>query len=111
MYVPFDYPRPIRDFLGQPGAEPNGMMLPAYVLNGHAECITRGLPAEHVVSGEDHHPDGRVYLRFAVTRRYIEAVSDFRDLDPNNPTHSGLVYVCPDCQGHSGKHSRACANG
>ncbi len=100
VFTPY---RSIRQYLGQAGSEANGMMLPQYVLNSHADCVTRDLPEEHVVMGQSSHPDGRVFLTFGATPAYIEATTNFRDVPGK-----GLIYVCPFCQGHSGKHERNC---
>jgi hypothetical protein len=103
-YTAFKPHRSIRQYLGTPGPEVNGLALPYYVLDSHANCVSKDLPDEFIVTGETTNGD-KTFLQFGVTRDYIEAVSDFREVNGQ------LIYVCPDCQGHSGKHSRSCKRG
>jgi hypothetical protein len=100
-YQAFAPHRSVREYLGTPGNELGGLILPAWVLDSHAQSVTAGTPEEYIVMGEWER-DGKTYLCFGVTREYIEAVSDFRD------RNGQMVYVCPDCEGASGKHSRSC---
>jgi hypothetical protein len=107
VYQKFQPYRSIRGFLGQSGNEANELILPNFVLDSHAHCLMNNLPEEYVVTGKTiREIDGMEFLRFAATREYIEATTDFRDVPGE-----GLIYVCPECEGHSGKHSRSCKNG
>lgn len=106
-YFQFAAPRPVTEWIDSetgvlPGNEVGGRALPPHVLDSHSRSVCEGLPDEYVAIGEDRRPDGATFLRFAVTREYIEATTSFRQTD------RGLVYVCPDCEGTSGKHSKRC---
>ena len=105
VYRPFAPFRRITEYLGQSGQEVGGLALPPGVLESHAGCLVKDLPEEFVVTGIDERSDDKWFLRFAITRAYIEAVSDFRDVDRE---HKQLIYICPDCEGRSGKHSKSC---
>lgn len=102
-YTAFRPPRSIRQYLGQPGHEPSGQILPWSVLDSHAQSLTRGLPEEFVVTGEDVRDDGRRFLRFAATREYIEATTDFRQDEGGR-----LRLFCMVCSLWDGRHTKGC---
>jgi hypothetical protein len=102
-YTAFKPPRSVRQYLGQPGNEPSAQALPWSVLDSHANSVTKGLPEEYVVIGEDVRDDGKRFLRFGATREYIEATTDFRQDDAGR-----LRLRCPVCELWDGKHTKGC---
>jgi|GEM_PF-1801359 hypothetical protein len=95
----------VGSYVGTPGHEANGTAVPWHVLDSLALTGARGWPDEYLATGVDERSDGVWFLRFAVSRLFLETVTDYRDLDVDSKR---LVYVCPDCQGHSDKHTKAC---
>lgn len=102
-YRTFRPPRGLHEFVGIPAESPSGFLLSWTALDALSASRTSGLPASLVVTGERRYEDGRRHLTYAAPRDYIEAVSDFRELDGK------LVYVCPDCGLRSGKHTKTCS--
>lgn len=102
-YTAFNPHRSIRQYLGQSGHEPNGQALPWSVLDSHADSMTKGLPEEYTVMGEDTLDDGRRFLRFGATREYIEATTAFRQ-DENGR----MRLFCMTCSLWDGRHTKAC---
>ncbi len=103
-YTEFRPPRSVRQYLGQPGSEPNGQLLPWTVLDSHADCVTRSLPEEFVVIGEELHEDGRRFLQFGATTEFIEATTSWRWDGQTRQLRSW----CPVCEHWDGKHSKGC---
>lgn len=104
VYTAFHPRRRVAEFLGQPGHEPNGTLLPFAVMDAHAIAVSTRTPEMYAVTGQRVRDDGTRWLDFGITREYSEATSNFRDLGKGK----GLTYVCPSCEGHSGTHSKAC---
>lgn len=104
--ITFDHPRPLTDWIEDgtvaPGHELGGLVLPPMALDALAQSKITRQPCEMAVVGEEWHDDGRHYLRFATTRDYIEAVTDYHHED------GGLHYRCPDCTQMRGRHARGC---
>lgn len=111
-YLAYSRPRPLTDFLDEdgsaaPGWEASGFLLSYAALDELAKSKSTGKPCQLVAVGEDRHPDGRVFLTFAISREWLESETDYRFLDGDRyPT-----YVCPECDGHGHKHARNCPNG
>lgn len=109
-YVRYRPPRPLTDFLDPngnalPGHEASGTILSYAALDALAKARTNHQPCELVAVGEHRHPDGRVFLDYAVSVEWLEATTNYRDIDGR------LVWVCPECDMHNGKHSRNCPAG
>lgn len=111
-YVAYSRPRPLTDFLEEdgsasPGWEASGFLLSFAALDELAKSKSTGKPCQLVAVGEDRHPDGKVFLTFAVSREWLEAETDYRYL----PGERYPTYVCPECEGINHKHSRNCGRG
>lgn len=111
-YRPYPRPRPVTDWIEEDGTilaghELGGLILNPAVLDGHARAVCDHIPEEYLVTGEDVREDGIRFLRFAMNVAWIEAKTDYRDVaEPG--AKPDLVYVCPECEGRSGKHSKVC---
>ena len=101
-YVAFAPPHLLSEYLGRPGHEIGGQALSPYALEALAQSKTTRIPCELAVIGRHDYEDGRFYLDFAVTRAYVESVSEFRWDDGR------LRLVCPSCGWKDGKHTRGC---
>ena len=107
-YLPFeDGPRPLTDWLDDmgeplPGHECGGTMLMPFAVDAAQAELSSGVPSGYVIQGEYQSDDGRAFLVMAVTRQHVEAHSDYRDVGGH------LVYICQQCGGRHGKHSRSC---
>jgi hypothetical protein len=103
-YHPFQEARPLVQFVGQAGADIGGLLLSPAGYQAIAESKTTGLPCELVAVGEDIGPDGERRLRYAATREYIEATTDWRwDAGTRR-----LRLLCPLCGLRDGKHRKSC---
>jgi hypothetical protein len=100
-YVPFNPHRRLAEYVGQ-AAPQGGMLLPPDGYEAIATAKETGLPCQYVVTGEDRDGD-RIYLRLAVTRDWIEAVTNYR-----GDAQGHLRWTCPECGRVGGKHFRAC---
>ena len=99
-YRPFSPPRRTRDYRRESDALP----LPPYALDSLATTISRHLPDEYVVVGEESYEDDRRYPVIAATTAYIEAVTAYRwDEDARR-----LRFRCPACALWDGKHAKGC---
>jgi hypothetical protein len=101
-YNAFRPHRPLRQYRGQAGHEANGTMLPTYAQDALAASMTSDIPCELVAVGEYVRDDGARFLNFAVTRGYIEALTDYLD------EGGRLRLVCPQCEGKDGNHLKSC---
>jgi|PlaIllAssembly_1097288.scaffolds.fasta_scaffold04203_4 hypothetical protein len=111
-YVAYPRPRPLTDFLDErgtplPGSEPSGTLLSYAALDALAKSRTYHKPCQLVAVGEDRHPDGKVWLTFAISREWLESETDYRYIEGERYP----VYVCPECEGMRHKHNRGCPNG
>lgn len=101
-YVPFNPPHLLREYLGKPGHEIEGVALSPDALQALAD--SRVLGHETLVAvGRWNYPDGRWYLALAVPTAHIESVTDYR-WDGHR-----LRLICPECEARDGKHRRGCA--
>lgn len=107
-YTAFKPPRHIKEFLGEPGWEATGTLLPFIVLDAHAQTIVRRragpAPEKFCVIGEYNREDGRRYLDFAVTSEWIEANSNHRLEEATREYR----WKCPMCALLGGKHEKGC---
>jgi hypothetical protein len=101
-YVAFSPPHLLKEYLGKPGHEIEGLALPPAGLQALADSRVLGHETL-VVQGRWDHDDGRFYLDLAVPTGHIEAVTNYR--------HDGgrLRLICQDCGMKDGKHKRGCA--
>ncbi len=93
-YHPFRPAHALTEHLSDPAMPPHGY-------DAVAASKVSGQPPEFVVQGEWRR-DNRRFLDLALSRDYIEAVSNYRDLDGT------LRWTCPECGRLSGKHTRVC---
>jgi hypothetical protein len=105
-YERFAFPAPVRQYIGLPGHEISGQMLPPSVYDAIASAKMSGRPCEYIVLGQQIREDGAVFLQFGVPGAYIENRTDWKVQE-----NGSLRLVCPECSAKDGKHSRTCGYG
>lgn len=103
-YTRFQPPHLLREYLGKPGHEIEGLALTPMALDALAEETMTGVRSL-VVIGRYEYDDGRFHLDFGVPTAYIASVTDYRwDEEARR-----LRLECPECGMKDGKHKRGCA--
>jgi len=102
-YVRFNPPHLLKEYLGKPGYEANGMALSWLALDELGRSKVLGHETL-VVVGRTDLEDGRSFLDLAAPTGHVEAVTDYRyDEDARR-----LRLECPECGQKDGKHKRGC---
>jgi hypothetical protein len=102
-YVRFAPPHLLREYLGKPGFEMEGLALSPMALEALAES-TINKTQTLVVQGRWDYDDGRFYLDLAVPTQEVERLTNYRyDADARR-----LRLNCPDCGMKDGRHKRGC---
>lgn len=105
-YVRFDRPQQLTAFVHEgkidDGCEPNGAVLSWEAIEAMNASARTRQPCQFLAVGETRYSDGRHFLDLAMNPAWIERNTDYRFL----PGHLNPVYVCPDCEGVAGEHSK-----
>lgn len=100
-YFRFRPHRRPEEYLGQAG--PNfGLALPPYALDAIADAKVTRRPNQYAVVGEWRR-EGIRFLDLAVTREWLEAVSNYRQDESGR-----LRWTCPECGRLGGSHAKGC---
>lgn len=98
----FETPRRAEEYIGQAGRY-TGFALPGYVYEAIAEAKTRHLPSPYLVIGEWVREDGARWVDCAISKGYIESVTNYR------ADERGILrWTCPSCGRFGGKHTKVC---